>query len=177
MISESHYWKEPLLEMALRLDAMKKSHDLTDEKFAQIERDIFIGFYSVRKLFETPAKLKDATKLMTVHLEWYPAKELVTWRNKHEINEVYDLAKAKMEKRDVVFVCGRIIHSFIFKPFMDDIGLAGIMFTSDIDKHSKLYSMKIDDVIHVFKEVGNDYPSEIHWYQASEADREVTIVK
>jgi len=177
MVSESHYWKEPLLEMASRFDAMKKYDDLTDEQFAQIERDIFIGFYSVRKLFETPTKLKDATKLIRVHLEWYPAREQVTWRNKHEINEIYDLTKSKKEMRDVIFVCGRIIHSFIFMPYINDIGLAGIMFTSDIDKDTKLYSMKIDDVIRVFKEVGNDYPSEIHCYRDSEKDREVTIVK
>lgn len=52
MIWESWYWKQPLLEMADRLEHLKTASALSDEELAQVERDIFIGFYSVRKLLE-----------------------------------------------------------------------------------------------------------------------------
>ena len=52
MITESYYWKLPLLEMADRFRLVASKEDLTDEEYAAYERDLFIGFYSVRKLFE-----------------------------------------------------------------------------------------------------------------------------
>ena len=59
MISESWYWKKPLLDMAKRLRKMRSVRKLTQRQLVQIERDIFIGFYSVRKLIETRTKLTD----------------------------------------------------------------------------------------------------------------------
>lgn len=62
MIRESGYWKQPLLEMADRLEHLKAVSALFGEELAQVERDIFIGFYSVRKLLEAPAKITDETR-------------------------------------------------------------------------------------------------------------------
>ena len=177
MIAESWYWKKPLLEMAERLRALKTCRDLRDEQLVQIERDIFIGFYSVRKLFETITKITDATKTMKVPVVWYPNRKSVSWRNNHKIDEHYNLDVSQKDTRDVVFVCGRIIHSFIFTPYVDESGLAGIMFTSDTDKQSKLYAMEIDDIIRIFESVGNDDPNEIHWQRDSETGQETTVVK
>jgi hypothetical protein len=42
-------------------------------------------------------------------------------------------------------------------------GLEGILFTSDIDKNEKLYSLDIDEVIALFERVGNDDPTSIRW--------------
>ena len=44
MIRESGYWKQPLLEMADRLEHLKAVSALFGEELAQVERDIFIGF-------------------------------------------------------------------------------------------------------------------------------------
>ncbi|AZD05460.1 hypothetical protein C4K26_0019 [Pseudomonas chlororaphis] len=72
MIWESWYWKRPLLEMAERLERPKASNDLSEEQIAQVERDIFIGLYSVRKLFEAPAKITDKTYGLTLALQRHP---------------------------------------------------------------------------------------------------------
>ena len=69
MIWESWYWKQPLLEMADRLEHLKTSSALSDEEIAQVERDIFIGFYSVRKLLEAPAKITDKTRHRSISLQ------------------------------------------------------------------------------------------------------------
>jgi len=61
MISESWYWKEPLLEAAERLRSFKRARELHGEDLATIERDN-VGFHSIRKLFEAVAKVTDATK-------------------------------------------------------------------------------------------------------------------
>jgi hypothetical protein len=47
MVWESWHWKQPLLEMAERLRGLKAAQALSAEQLVQIEKDIFIGFYSV----------------------------------------------------------------------------------------------------------------------------------
>ena len=177
MIWESWYWKKPLLETAEWLRALKTAGVLSDEQLAQIERDILIGFYSVRKLLDTPTKITDATKSMKVKLVCHPNRKNVNWRNNHKIDELYDLAVSGIETRDIWFICGRIIHSFILAPCFNEQGLAGIMITSGIDKQSKLYSISIADVIKIYECVGNDEPTEIHWHKDMETGEENTLVK
>ena len=177
MISESWYWKKPLLEAADRFEALKSAGDLSDEQLAEIEREIFIGFYSVRKLFEAVAKITDATKAMKVQVDWYPNREAVTWRNNHRISEIYDLTVSNQETRALRFICGRIIHSFVFSPCIEeDGGLAGIFFTSDIDKDEKLYFLSINQVIEIFQRVGNDDPVNIVWSKDAQTGEETLVV-
>jgi hypothetical protein len=162
MIWESYYWKTPLLRMAKRLRSFKTASDLSEKQLVQIERDIFIGFYSVRKLFESGLKMTDATKAMQIPISWHANCEPVTWINNHRIDEIYDFDKACQETREIKFIASIIIHSFVFAPCIGDNGLEGILFTSDTDKNKKIYYMTVDDVITIFERVGNDYPTEIH---------------
>jgi hypothetical protein len=176
MIWESWYWKQPLLKMAERLRDLKSPQTLSEEQLVQIEKDLFIGFYSVRKLFETGTKVTDSTKTKKVQITWYPNKKPVNWRNNHCIDELYALDQQHGETRDLWFVSGRIIHSFIFAPVVEDEtgGLVGIFFTSDTDKDKKLYFMDIDTVIHVFELVGHDDPTTIEWKRNPETGEETT---
>jgi hypothetical protein len=178
MISESWYWKQPLLEAADRFEALKSTGELSDEQLAEIEREIFIGFYSVRKLFESVAKITDATKAMEIQVEWHPNREAVTWRNNHKISELYDLTVSNQETRALRFICGRIIHSFVFSPsFEEDGGLAGIFFTSDLDKDKKLYFLSINQVIKIFQRVGNDDPANIEWSTDPKTGKKALVVE
>jgi hypothetical protein len=100
MIHESWYWKQPLLEMAERLRSFKEKSTeelLSDELSAQIERDIFIGFYSVRKLIEAAAKVTDATKSSHWQVSCYANRKSVAWRNDRKIDELYDLERERQE--------------------------------------------------------------------------------
>jgi hypothetical protein len=164
MIWESWYWKQPLLEMADRLRSYKSQDDLSEEVLVQIERDIFIGFYSIRKLIESVTKITDAAKALKIRLTWYPNVARVSWRNNHRLDGLYDFTRRYHEERDLQFIAGRIIHSFVFAPCINEQGgLAAILFASDRDKDEKLYSMEIDDVLTVFERAGNDDPQHIEW--------------
>jgi len=177
MISESWYWKVPLLETAERLRVLKTVEELGEEQFPAIERDIFIGFYSVRKLFEATAKVTDRTRRSKVRVSWYPNQKRISWLNHHRIHELYDLEKQLWESRDIWFISSRIIHSFIFTPYtIEQGGLAGVIFTSDKDKDTKLYSMDIDDVIAIFEAVGNDDPTTFEWRRNTETGKETVLV-
>jgi hypothetical protein len=163
--------------MVERLTSLKTNNDLGEEQLAQVERDVFVGFYSVRKLYEAITKVTDATRAMKARVVWHPNRHQVNWLNSHKLDELYDLGVSNVECRDVAFICGRIIHSFIFCPCLDENGLAGIFFTSDTDKQSRIYYMGIDDVINIFVRVGNDDPSSIHWQRDDETGKESITVK
>lgn len=159
MIFESQYWKQPLLESATRFRSFTCSKELIEEDLVCIEKDIFVGFYSIRKLMDT-VKISDSTKKYKLQFISYPNIEKVNWLNNHKLDELYDFDKNIEETRDLRFVCNQIIHSFIFMSNEnEDGGLGGILFTSDRDKDKKLYSLPIDLVINVFEIVGNDYPA------------------
>jgi hypothetical protein len=174
MIWESEDWKKPLLHMAKRLRSLKRATDLTEKNLAQIERDIFVGFYSIRKLFDALIKVTDATRCSQVKVSWYPNLSPVNWRNNHRIETLYDFENERQESRDLQFIAGRIIHSFIFEVSVGEQGgLDGIMFTSDIDKDKKLYTMQIDDVIAAFERVGKDGVTELHWHIDSKTGEDI----
>ncbi|MEI6874502.1 MAG: hypothetical protein WCL50_05155, partial [Spirochaetota bacterium] len=65
MIHESYYWKQPLLVSAGRLKRYRKARQLGQKQLLRIEKDVLIGFYSVRKLLETPFKISDGIKKAT----------------------------------------------------------------------------------------------------------------
>jgi hypothetical protein len=98
LIHKTRHWKEPLLEIAERLRSLKTTdpeHLAGDEAaYAQIERDIFIGFYSVRKLFDT-IDVTDAIKFCQFQVSWYPNVRPVRWFNSHRIEELYNLDQPK----------------------------------------------------------------------------------
>ena len=164
MITESYYWKRPLLTGASVIRKNMGAGHMTDAQFAQTEREILIGFYSIRKLLEATGTVSPETRDMKVALRWYAkysAKPVVDWRNRWEFWELYDLDDVKSEPRDLLYVTHRMIHSFILILSSDDGG-HGAFFTSDRDKEARLNFISTDEIARVFEIVGNDYPSSFH---------------
>lgn len=162
MFWESCYWKDPLLESAVRLQEYSESSSLEEAQMVQIEKDIFIGFYAIRKLMDT-VKIKDSTRELKVRLQWSPNIKIVDYLNNHRIDELYDLEQTGQETRTLKFVCDQIVHSYIFMPIENEKGgLFGFYFTSDRDRQKKLFYISVQDVIDIFNLVGNDYPTESH---------------
>ncbi|WP_027390599.1 hypothetical protein [Chrysiogenes arsenatis] len=159
MIWESCYWKEPLLESALRLSEYSGSESLDESQLVQIEKDIFVGFYTIRKLMDT-VKITDSTRDLKVQIDWSPNIKQVDLLNNHRIDELYDLNKVGKEERKLKFICDQIVHSYIFMPEENEYGgLAGFYFTSDKDRQKKIFYIAVQGVIDIFNVVGNDYPS------------------
>lgn len=161
MITESYYWKKPLLTGAKFIRKYMDAENITDAQFARIEREIFVGFYSIRKLLEATTKVSAKTRDMKVALKQYQKRSdqpIVDWYNRNEFWELYDLEQPAQEFRDLLYVAHRMVHSFIFTLSGDDDG-HGVFFTSDRDKESRLNFLSTDEIIRVFEIVGTDYPS------------------
>ena len=164
MITESYYWKRPLLTGASKIQKLMDKEDITDAEFARIEREIFIGFYAVRKLLEATGKVGPETRDMKVSLNWYPKRApqpLVDWYNRGEFWELYDLEASRNEERDLLYVAHRMVHSFVFMLSGGEDG-NGVFFTSDRDKETRLNFLRTEEIVRIFKQVGSDYPSGFH---------------
>ncbi len=159
MISESYYWKEFLLDCANRLENYSKLKDINSKDLVEIEKDIFIDFYSIRKLMDT-TKIRDSTRDLKVNIGWSPNLKKVTMLNNHEIDELYDLNNVESETKNLRFLCNQFVHSYIFKVLIEDnVGVSCFYFTSDRDKNKKIFFITVEDVINILTLVGNDYPS------------------
>ena len=79
--------------MAERIEAAGKAGKRPiDRRMVQIERDLFIGCYSVRKLMHAPLKLTDACRASKIQLQCHLATgKQVSLLHRNDIDELYDL--------------------------------------------------------------------------------------
>jgi hypothetical protein len=176
VIHESYYWKQPLLDSSKRFEEYQSFSDIDAETYVQIEKDIFIGFYSIRKLLDTDTKVTDDLKTRKHKLSWYKhIGDEVTWRNNHKLDELYEFCKTHEEERDLWFIASRIVHGFIFNIIVNENGgFDGILFTSDTDKNKKLYMLTVEQVIALFELVGNNDVTQIRWHRCPETGKGIT---
>ena len=170
MITESYYWKKPLLTGAKFIRKYMNKEDISHVQFARIEREIFIGFYTVRKLLEATGKVSPETRDLQVPLKCYPKQDgqpLTDWYSRNELWELYDLANGRSEQRDLIYVANQMVHSFIFVLSEHDDG-HGAFFTSDRDKKTRLSFITTGEIARIFEIVGNDYPSEFSAWRDSD---------
>lgn len=171
MIQESRYWKAPLLRSANWLERLRFDESSEERALVRVERELFVGFYSIRKLLET-FKLSPSTKSLVFHLQWSPCIEMVDYFNAHRIEELFDLSTVQSEDRDLEFLCNQFIHSYVFVPVHHEGGaLAGVYVSSDRTRHEKLYFVELSQTIHAFRTVGKDYPREQHLRRNAKTDQ------
>lgn len=157
MIWESSYWKEPLLEAATWLRRVRFRENTRERTYVRIEKEIFIGFYAIRKLLDT-FKVSDSTKKAKYNIVWHPNIKPVNDLNWHRIDELYDLERSGTEARDIGFLCNLFVHSFIFVVSGEE-RLDGVFVASDKTKNKKVYFVSLSYIQSIFRLVGRDYPA------------------
>lgn len=166
MIFESAPWKEEILRIADKLERRYNQKRWSERSFFLLEKEIFLGFFSLRKLMESnkvSARIKEEQVLLAV----YPAGEMpITLLNQHKFPELYNLYAGEKESLNYWDICNQFIHSSIFAPFTPaGQSLVGIYMVSDRAKKEKLYYITLVKIVEIFRAVGNDYPSrlDIHY--------------
>lgn len=164
MIWESVYWKEDLLRHAKKLRRSMKQKQWQDSSFANTEKCIMLGFYSIRKLVEA-RKLSDKVITRKYKIKIYPATgKPVTLFNWHKLEELYDFNKMKHGAYGIRFLCNQVIHSYVFTiSFGRNDDLNGFYFSSDHQRNKSLYFIRVLDVIRMFELGGHDYPNYGSW--------------
>ncbi len=159
---ESCYWKEDLLNHAKRLKPVKKPCRWSERLVVNFEKEIIISFFCIRKLFETH---KVSDKLREYKVEVYscaPTGKKMTRQNQASFDEVYDLSKEKKVKKKIIFIANQLIHGYsIFAYRNEDRNWGGVYACSDFERNKTIYRIPIEEIITIFKLVGNNYPSSL----------------
>jgi hypothetical protein len=150
VIYESHYWKDPLLKAANWLQRMRLGEKSAERALVRVERELFVGFYAIRKLLDT-FKVSPKTRKMSFDLQWARNLTRVDYMNSHRITELYDIENMSTETRTLTFLCNQFVHSYVFSPLETEDGrLAGVFVASDRLRHEKLYLVSLDQVLTAF---------------------------
>lgn len=131
---------------------------------AAFEREIFVGFYAIRKLVEG-RKISDRLRDQEVSVEEFKPRpgRVATINNAHRVGENFDLERKSKSTIPLKFLCNEVIHSYVFCPAITARGcIQGILVSSDRHRNKRLLFVKIPDIIRVMREVGRNYPAQMH---------------
>lgn len=161
MIYQSGYWRDHLARQARFLRDKQSQARWTEASFARLEREVMIGFYSIRKLAEA-RKITTKVFEQPVELLHYEANgKAVGLLNWHRLDELYHVTKGTPESKPLSFVANQMIHSFVFMPiFNEDRRLELIAFNSDRSKGRSLFAIRIRKMVELFADVAGAYISE-----------------
>lgn len=179
MITESMYWKEDIKKISGRFKKRQYQKRWSARSLTNVEKDIFFAFYAIRKLIEA-SKLSETILNLKLSVTAYPFNgEYITKLNWHRIDKHYNFDNEFHENLAIRFVCNQIIHSYLFGTLCDEENrLEGIYFSSDRDKHQKLYHIRLADLILCFDKVSDDDISDAEFiYNVDNHDYDVTLTK
>lgn len=161
MIQESKYWKDDLLKLANRLELKTVQIRWGVKNFYTLEKDIFVGFYSVRKLIESN-KISNSLSSKCYEVKEFPyigkPESIITYFKEND----YDMGKGNTSKITVAHLCNQFIHSHHFLPFLPNgKNLIGVFFCSDQKRMSCIYFIRLFDIADIFRAIGSNYPDKI----------------
>ena len=168
MIWESWPWKQELAGLAKKLRKRKKQKKWFEKSFEILERDLFIGAYSIRKLLDAK-KLSDEIESMTIHAVAYaPTRKKVDFFNWHKIEELYDLSQGNPANINLRDFNNQFIHSFIFIIASGpDAGFDGVFVVSEYKKDKILYFISADEITKIYERVSKDDICSASWERDS----------
>lgn len=161
MIWESHYWKTDLIRYAAGLQKKMQQRRWSEPSQVAVEKIVFLGFYSIRKLFEAK-KLSTALRHHSIPITLYPpTAKAVTHMNWHKTDQLFHLDQGAATTVTLPFLCDQVIHSYIFQlGFTAESTLDFMLLCSDRQRTKGLQHVGFTEVISIFQRVGNDYPCE-----------------
>ncbi|WP_275544560.1 MULTISPECIES: hypothetical protein [unclassified Pseudomonas] len=175
MIHESSYWKDDLLKLASRLERRLIQTRWDEKNFYTVEKEIFIGFYSIRKLIESK-KVSDHISKKKYNIQEIPYRgnpESIITRIKEP---EYEFRNLKYTEISIYDLCNQFIHSHHFVPFIPNgKNLIGFFFCSDHKRKSGLYLITLFDVVDIYRSVGKNYPHTIHTVRLPNGKSTTTI--
>lgn len=161
MIDDSYPWKKSLLNAATWLDRLRMDEKNASRSLVRIEKELFIGFYAIRKLLDT-FKVTDKTKAKTFDLKWSPRIRTVDYLNWHRIDKNFDLKTKRSETRSIRFLCDQFVHSYVFVIQLGRGGrLSGVYVSSDRARDAKLYFVGLRQLLSAFRAVATDDPMRV----------------
>jgi hypothetical protein len=175
MIWESSYWKNDLLKLTKKLKKRSKQRTWPDASNALAEKEIMIGAFISRKLFDskkTHSKFENhEMKIIKV-----PSNgQKIHLMQRLSPDRFFDFANAVVDTLKFRILCNQVIHSYIFILITNERGLVGFWVASDFDKFKFMYFVDINTFCSHLLKIGNYWPKlEMYKYDAAKEDYIVT---
>lgn len=158
MTWESWPWKRDLARQGDVLQKRIQQRRWSEASCANVERDIFLSAYVVRKLLEA-GKISDEVETTSLRAVEYSLRKgcTVDIMNWHKLDELYDLSSGTETVVNIREYCNQIIHSFVFSlSFSESGGLEGFFVASDREKDRRLLYLNIRTVAEALQCVTED---------------------
>lgn len=176
MIWESGPWKDHLAKTAKQIAKWRTQTRWTEASLVKIEKEIFFGFYAIRKLLETKTKISFEARDTQTSIRVYKAKskkaDLMNW---HKLDELYDFSESKRRQVCLYDLCNYFIHSYVFVAKVDSSGFHSILFNTDRERTECLLEIDAQRLQKVFELIGSDQVNSAIMLRG--ADGEWQIVK
>ena len=158
---ESYYWKQDLLALAKKLKPLKKPPRWSEKLQVNLEKEVIISFFMIRKLLES-IKFSKAITELKVDIYRSPCVGEVNNRNFMFINDLYDFEQEEKTQKKLNFFCNQLIHGGAIFAYRDkDRNWGGIYTCSDFERAKYIYRIQMTEIISILEIAGNDYPTKI----------------
>ncbi len=157
MIPVSNEYKLELQKIAKRIKNSIDSKNLSDTILFDIEKEIFLSAYYIRKLLEASKLSLKISNFKLQVLEYKAYEEcFVTKVNGSNIEKHYDLKSYIKTYIPLRKYINLIIHSYCLCISENNDSFDGFFFNSDKIKNEKLYFIKIQSLITLINKVSFD---------------------
>ncbi len=157
MIVQPDWWRNDLLKTARKLEARYRQKRWAPRSLQSFEKELFIGFFVIRKLFES----KQVDKTLQgrhVSVTAYTINDAIKGAlTKRDHLAIFDAGKGQRQPFTIFKLCHQFIHSFVFFPFIPVHTPTGVFFSSNdhLEKH-QVYYMRLLDVLQIYWSVGKN---------------------
>jgi len=156
MITFGYYWKKELVRLADRLQKRSSQKRWTFPSTASLEKEVFVGAYSVRKLMESD-KVSPSIAGRPVTLTFYPIRREKGEEPPKHFTHRFELGGGVRQELKIEHLMNQFIHSYYFSPFVPfGKNMAGIFVASDRDRKMGLYYITLGNLSAIFRRVGNE---------------------
>lgn len=153
MVSHPKYWRKDLNKMS---ESLKKRYnqqkwDVRSEN--KVEKEIFIGFFMVRKLIEND-HVAQAIKDRNIELMEYDKIGDTYDDDPSKFPRNYDLMNGNKIQLTYRKLANQFVHSYYFSPFVPvNKSLVGFYFASDWNRSERIFYLRLLEVIQAYNSV------------------------
>lgn len=159
MIEQAKYWRKDLLRIAIKLEKRYRQQRWSKITEYMSEKEIFIGFFIVRKLMESGHVICGLTTKSYEVFSSPHSEPIDLWKNKSAFLNDYNPTMGILDSLSIKDLCNQFIHSYYISFFVP-LGreLVGIYFCSDRQRKKSIYYVQLVKVLEIFLSIGINSP-------------------
>lgn len=153
MVSNPKYWRKDLKKMSESLKGRYNQQKWDIRSESKVEKEIFIGFFMVRKLIEND-QVAQAIKNRNIDLMEYDKIDDIHDDDPSKFPRNYDLLSGNKIQLTYRKLANQFIHSYYFSPFVPfNKSLVGFYFASDWERSERIFYLRLLEVIQIYNSV------------------------